>query len=128
MEPVQYLRALRRRWFVVIAAVVVAALSALAVSRGPTPIAPSAAYASFAATTTIYDTGLASGTSVTVFPLATLPTIIAFPDVAHAAAAHTNGKVDPDALASQVSTFADAESGFLDITGIGGTPRQAELV
>ena len=128
MEPVHYLRAFRRRWWVIVASVVVASFAAwvttvaLNPSKAPRPTV-------YVATTTLWNTQAPTiGQEVPLPSFDSLPTYVTLPQVSAIAAQAMNMQGDQTALSSAVYASADADSGFLDITGEAATPKQAVAV
>ncbi len=129
MEPIQYLRALRRRWLVITAAMVVAAVAAFLTSPDISGIEPDAPFAAYSATTVVWNEAGATGEGGSPIGFGSaLTRVLVLPDVAALAARELGRNADPIALLTQVQSFVDTESGFLEITGFGGTPKAAEKV
>lgn len=126
MEPIQYLRALRRRWVVVVAALVIAVSAAWFTSQVQGPITHGAS--TYTATTVIWDQSAAIGIPGSPLGLSTLPAIVKLPNVAALAAEDLGGQIDPSELIDLVSAQVNADSGFLEITAVAVDPDQAERV
>ena len=116
MEPIQYLRALRRRWLVIFAAVLVAVLAAVATTRSVPESGFSSNVSQYQATTILWDPGTASGTTSSGFDPATLAKLIRLPDVAVIAAANLKTDMDPLALRALISAQPDPAGAFLEVT------------
>ena len=130
MEPVHYLRALRRRWWVIAASVVVASVAAwvTTVALGSPKVAV-ARQTTYNATTTLWNTGAPTiGQPVPLPDPATLANLVTLPDVASIAAQAMDTQGNPAALGSQVYATADPVTGLLDITGTAANPEQAVAV
>lgn len=121
MDPIEYIRAVRRRWVLVVSAIGVAiALAWVTTSVAPVGIGPPVRR--YAATTVLLGTG-GNG----VGNLKTLAAIVDIPDISKRVAEdlhYTAG--DPAALGSQVQAFADTEAGLLKITGTSTDPTFAK--
>jgi capsular exopolysaccharide synthesis family protein len=122
VEPIDYLRALRRRWAAVAACLVVALGVGFVMSRG-TSSSPSAV-TSYTATTVLvdsrYDPTSFAARSVNLVTVAAIAKVGEVPR----RVARALGGGDPRALAARVSTSADPQTGFLYITA--RAPRAAE--
>ncbi|HZD79129.1 MAG TPA: hypothetical protein VE646_03695, partial [Actinomycetota bacterium] len=127
MDPIQYLRAFRRRWAVIVAAVLVAAAAGWLTTSTVAPVR--AAPQRYSATAL-----LGNGTSSTVpgVPILDVPALVrvaTLPDVVDLAAKELGWTGDPSVLAGNVQVTPDPQSdGFLDITGTATGPRQAERI
>jgi capsular exopolysaccharide synthesis family protein len=125
MEPIHYMRALRRRWFVIIAAIAVAGIAAFVMtpdvsSSGP-PVDQSKNYQ---ATTLLLEDPSSSGSDFVAF--GSLPTLIKAPQVAVIAAKLMGSEVDPLVLRNKVTAQVDPVSGFMDVSGFSSNPSDAE--
>jgi len=130
MEPIHYWRALRRRWFVIIAAVAVAGITAFVMTPAASS-GPSAEQSkTYEATTLLLEDPSTSATSSTsssaVVPFESLPTLIKAPQVAAIAAKRMHSEVDPLVLRNEVTAQVDPVSGFLEVSGVSSDPRSAE--
>jgi capsular exopolysaccharide synthesis family protein len=120
MNPVEYLRMLRRRWPVV-AAVVAAALSAAWLTTTVVPVGPPIRY--YEATTVILNTG-----TLNVPGISNLNTVAALTTVGEVpvrAAEKLNYQGDPITLAGGIAAYADNETGILRITARKNRPEEA---
>jgi len=118
VNPVEYLRILRRRW-PVIAAIVAAALAAAFLTTTVVPVGP--AVRSYSATTVILNTG-----TLNVPGIANLDTVAALTtvgDVPVRVAEKINYQGDPVVLGSRIQAIAETETGILRITA---TSKEAE--
>ena len=128
MEPVQYTRALRRRWWVIAASVVVASVAAwvTTVALNPAKVPRATTYV---ATTTLWNTQAPTiGQEVPLPDFDSLPTYLTLPQVASIAEQAMDGQAHSAALGSEVSAQADLNSGLLDITGTAANPEEAVAV
>jgi capsular exopolysaccharide synthesis family protein len=119
MDVADYLRILRARWLVVVAAILVAVLAAW----GTTTVAPVGVRgpASYRATTVMLKTG-----DTADFPLGTVARVVTIEPVAQLVADAVGFDGDPLDLAGQVSTTVDEVSGLLNITATDRAPGRAE--
>ncbi len=130
MEPVDYLRILRRRWAVVAGAAMLAALAAFLTTSGAKSTSLGESYQ---ATSILVDwvvanpgsdvTGNGFGTGTNLDALATLAKLS---DVADRAAERMGFAGDPADLADDVTFEADSTAGLFKITADGDTPKGAE--
>ncbi len=130
MDPLEYLRALRRRWIVIVATLAVA----LSIGWGTSAATHAAARRAaakpqpkqYTATTTLLNTGGSGGTGLG--NLQTLATLVSLPDVAKLVADDTNYTGDPLNLSRQVGAFASKDLGLLNITATARSPKRAQLL
>ncbi|HYT79998.1 MAG TPA: polysaccharide biosynthesis tyrosine autokinase [Actinomycetota bacterium] len=117
MDPVEYIRAVRRRWVLVALAVGVAiTLAWVTTSVAPVGIGPP--IRTYQATTVLLSTG-----GNAVGNLKTLAAIVDIPDISKRVADdlhYTQG--DPAALGSQITAIGDTEAGLLKITATATDP------
>jgi capsular exopolysaccharide synthesis family protein len=130
MEPVEYLRGLRRRWRVIVTAVVVGATVAWLTTLA-TPRNQVQNNGRFESKVLILDArggqfGQGGGQGTAAVPLNTIAELVTLEAVANRAANHLKGETDAEALAADVTAAADSETGILTITATGDTGRQAE--
>ncbi len=128
MEPIDYLRAFRRRWTVIVAAVAVAVVAALLTSRvGGNVGAPTKLYR---ASSLIIDTvPIAPTTTATSIDDVFILSIFATTDpVAKRAADKLDGSPGPEELLEQITAEPDVETGLLDIAAIAPNPKRAEAI
>lgn len=129
MEPVQYLKAFRRRWWVVLAAVVVATASAWVTTKTVTASPRGTSAPTYSGTTVLWDPGVpTAGAGSPITNLDTLAQVVTLPDVSAAAAKLMHYPGDPLQLGSQVSASADKTSGFLRITAVAEDAKTAEVI
>ena len=127
MEPLQYLRAFRRRWAVIVAAVAVAVAAGWFTTETVAPAAP--APTRYQATAVLWNPSGVTGGAGPAITLESMVRLATLPDVVALAAEQLDRQDDPSALRGQVSVQVDPQSAaFLNVTGIGGTPRAAEQV
>jgi capsular exopolysaccharide synthesis family protein len=128
MEPIEYLRAFRRRWTLILAAVAVAVAAALLTSQvggnvgGPTKL--------YRASSLIIDTArigpTTTGTSIDdVFILSIFATT---DPVAKRAAKQLEGSATAEELLAQITAEPDVESGLLKVAAIAPRPARAEAI
>jgi capsular exopolysaccharide synthesis family protein len=117
MDVADYLRILRARWLVVVAAILVAVLAAW-VTTTVAPVAQGPA--SYQATTVMLKTGDTAN-----FPLGTVARVVTIEPVAQLVADAVGFDGPPLDLAGQVSTTVDEISGLLNITATDRAPGRA---
>ena len=121
MEAVEYARALRRRWKIVAAFVVVAMAAAWFTYSTPSKGEPTQVYE---ATTTIYSTGA----SATTPGLETLAVFVTVGEVPERVAAAVGQEGDATKLASKIETEADDKTGFLTITATSSNRDETQVL
>jgi Mrp family chromosome partitioning ATPase/capsular polysaccharide biosynthesis protein len=131
MEPVEYVRGLRRRWRVIAAAVVVGVVAAWLTSAA-VPADESPSPDRFHADVLILD---ARGTQYGAqsqgtqgVPLTTMAALVALDGVSERAAKQLPGDPSPDELASAVSATANTDTGILTVTAQAPNARGAERI
>jgi capsular exopolysaccharide synthesis family protein len=127
MEPVHYVRALRRRWWVIAASVLVASaaawLTTAAVPSAGATVAPPTAYT---ATTVLWNTGAPTiGQGSPITSMEALAQVVTLPGPTAIAAKALDFHGDPLVLSSKVQGSVDQASGFLNITATAPTREQA---
>jgi len=132
-RPVRYATALRRRWWVIALAVLVAVATAWFTTTIDHDAPATSATAPYQATTVLWDPetpvqGIPSVDSGSITGMDALAQVVTLPDVVALASARLDGSVEPATLREQVVAAADPTSGFLDITGYGADPGGAERV
>lgn len=130
MEPIRYLRALRRRWLVIVASVVIAGVAAWAttVALGPPKVAPRPR-TTYNATTTLWNTQAPTiGQGVQLPGPEALVNIVALPEVASIAARAMDSQVPRAAPGFRVYATVDTVTGLLNITGSATNPERAVSV
>lgn len=123
MNPIEYLRILRRRW-PVIAAIVGAALAAAFLTTSVVPVGP--AVRSYRATTVILNTG-----DLNVPGIANLDTVAALTTVGEVpvrVAKKINYTGDPVVLGARIQALVQAETGLLRITANSQEPEEARTL
>jgi capsular exopolysaccharide synthesis family protein len=130
MEPIHYLRALRRRWWVIVVAILVAGVAAWITTTTVAPPRNSGVASSYAATSVMWDPGISAGAGQgsPITNLDSLAQVVSLPDVAAKAAQLMNYEGDPLALGAQVDASSDRTSGFLRITATAPDPKNAEKI
>jgi len=121
VEAVEYFRALRRRWKIVTAFVVVAMAASWFTYSAPSKGEPTQ---SFEATTTIWSTG----TSSTTPGLETLAVFVTVGEVPERVAKAVNREGEGAKLASRIEAEADDNTGFLTITATSSDRDEARLL
>ncbi|HEX6230162.1 MAG TPA: hypothetical protein VF029_00440 [Actinomycetota bacterium] len=127
MEPLQYLRAFRRRWAVIVAAVAVAVATGWLTTETVAPAEPEPTR--YQATAVLWNpSGVTVGTGASI-PLTAMVRLATLPDVLVMAAEELDWQDDPLALRGRVSVQVDpVAEGFLNITSSADTPRDAERI
>lgn len=123
MNPVEYLRILRRRW-PIIAAIVGAALTAAFLTTSVVPVGP--AVRSYEATTVILNTG-----ELNVPGVANLDTVAALTTVGEVpkkVAEKISYPGDPVVLGSRIRATAQSDTGILRITARSQESKEAKLL
>jgi capsular exopolysaccharide synthesis family protein len=123
LNPVEYLRILRRRW-PVIAAIVGAALAAAFLTTSVVPVGPPVRF--YQATTVILNTG-----ELNVPGVANLDTVAALTtvgEVPRRVAEKINYAGDPVSLGGRIRTSAESETGILRITARSGQSDEAQTL
>jgi capsular exopolysaccharide synthesis family protein len=130
VEPIHYLRAFRRRWWIIATAVIVAGAAAWITTEVSSPssssLIRSGKGSGFEATTVLWNPGVplvGQGSTFTVDQLAQLVTL---PAVSAIAAKDLDFTGDTDQLANQVSSTADATTGFLEVTATADGAKAAQ--
>jgi capsular exopolysaccharide synthesis family protein len=118
VNPVEYLRILRRRW-PIIAAIVAVALAAAFLTTSVVPVGP--AVRSYEATTVILNTSTLNVPGIA--NLATVAALTTVGDVPVRVAKKINYEGDPVILGGRIRAVAETETGILRITA---TSREAE--
>jgi capsular exopolysaccharide synthesis family protein len=123
VNPVEYLRILRRRW-PIIAAIVAVALAAAFLTTTVVPVGP--AVRSYSATTVILNTG-----ELNVPGIANLSTVAALTTVGEVparVAKKVNYAGDPVVLGAGIDAIAETETGILRITARSKQPEEAKTL
>lgn len=123
MNPIEYLRILRRRW-PILAAIVGAALAAAFLTTTVVPVGPSVR--TYRATTVILNTG-----ELNVPGIANLDTVAALTtvgDVPVRVAEKINYPGDPVVLGNRIQAVVESETGILRITASSGEPKEAKTL
>jgi Mrp family chromosome partitioning ATPase/capsular polysaccharide biosynthesis protein len=127
VDPLDYLKILRRRWTLIAAAGLVALVTAL-VTMPSAPSGglqvPTAEVTQYKATTTLLQT---TSDAATV-PLATLPIFVSTGDVPKAAAKTLHFDGDPNLLGQRVNVNLDDETGTIGITASDPDANQATAI
>jgi capsular exopolysaccharide synthesis family protein len=123
MDPAEYLRALRRRWAVIVAAAGVA----LAVAWFTTSVVPVAVpTVSYRAEVLLLDTGAVTTAPAEISSLETMASLVTIRPVAERVAERLRYEGDPMTLAAGVSATTGESSGILSIRAVGSDAEQAE--
>jgi capsular exopolysaccharide synthesis family protein len=118
VEPIQYLRALRRRWWVIGAAVALSAAVGWATTAAVTPAPAARREATYAASTVLWSPeAVSSEVSSASMTVETISNVLTLPDVAVIAARRMQFQGSPLVLMSRVEATADSSSGFVTVTG-----------
>lgn len=128
MEPIDYLRAFRRRWKVVLAAIAVAVIAAVFTSQvgGNVGTPPELYRASSLIIDTVRIGPTTTATSIDdVFILSVFATT---DPVVSRAAKELGGSASSEQLLSQVTAEPDVETGILHIAAIAPRPKRAEAI
>lgn len=128
MEPIEYLRALRRRWPVVVLAMILA----VAVAWLTTSVVPlGVTTREYQATSVLFDTGTAGGAGTTGGGNPSLNTVAALTTikpVADLVAEDIGHAGDPEDLIGRVRAAADPEAGLIRITARSPNEQEAVLL
>ncbi|MGH2555466.1 MAG: hypothetical protein ACRDHO_07100, partial [Actinomycetota bacterium] len=122
MDPIEYIRAVRRRWVLVVSAIGVAIALAW-VTTSVAPVGTEAPPPRYQSTTVLLKTG---GFAGDVANLDTLAAIATIPDISERVAEdikYTAG--EPASLGGQVQAVADTEAGLLNISATSTDPAFA---
>ena len=129
MEPVEYLRGIRRRWRVIVAAVLVGVVAAW-LTTAATPAGDTDDDIRFEASVLVLDArGSQFGSesrSAEGVSLDTIAALATLEEVAERAATLLKSDVDPEVLAADVAATSDSETGILTITATAETAKRAE--
>lgn len=129
MDPIEYLRAVARRWPVVLAAFIVAlaagALTMLTVRSTPVRSTPSGPSGYQATAIVLIEGGQANSTASNLKTVAALITVGKLPQQVAKA---LNFQGPPSALAAQVQVEPQPEINMLNITATAGEGAQAEVI
>lgn len=123
MNPVEYVRILRRRWLV-IALIFAAALAAGWLTTTVVPVGP--AIRSYRATTVILNTGTLNVPGIS--SLDTVAALTTVGEVPERVAEKINYQGDPVALGARVRAFAEGETGILRISASSKQPQEARVL
>ena len=131
MEPIEYLRGIRRRWRVVVAAVLIAA-SAAWLTTAAGPMGAVVGGSRFQASILLLDArGVEFGTDsrgAGGVSLDTIAALVTLEEVAKRASDELHSSQDPQQLAVDVSASANTETGILTITATAPTAGRSERV
>ena len=128
-QPVHYLTALRRRWWVIVAAVLVAGVGRWFTTTTSPDSRSTNATAAYSATTVLWDPGAPGVRPRNPFTsTVALAQVVTLPDVVAIAAQVMDYQGSPLALRNQVKATTDPDERFLAITGYGAGPSSAETV
>lgn len=125
MDPLEYLRAIRRRWAAVVAAVAVA-LAAAWITTSVTPVGLGPRVRTYEATAVVMNLGTSAGTGNenldTVARLATIG------EVPRRVAKAIGFEGEPVVLAARVNAIADQEAGILEVSSTSTDPEEAKTL
>lgn len=126
LEPIEYLRALRRRWGVIVSAAAIALLAGFAVTSAA-PARPSASTpTAYRATAVLLsDT---PGFGAATLNLKTIATLVTIGEVPTRAATALQYQGDPIALAARVQAVAEQDTGLLRISASSRDPEEARTL
>lgn len=123
MDPAEYLRALRRRWAVIVAAVGVAITVAWFTS---TIVPVGVPTVSYEAEVLLLDTGTSSQAPSDISSLDTMSSLVTIRPVAERVAKRLEYDGDAMSLAARVQAFTGVDSGILTISAKGSDPGDSE--
>ena len=123
MEPVQYLRAIRRRWLAVVAAVAVALGIAWVVTAQPVVQTPTST--SYSATTVLIQVGTSTAQAAALSNLQTAAALATLGDVPTLVAQRLHYSGNPQDLAADVTATGDDQTGLLTIAAEAPTAGRA---
>lgn len=125
MDPADYIRALRRRWAVIVAAVAIA----VSVAWFTTTVVPVAVpTVTYEAEVLLIDTGTVSQGPSEFSSLDTMASLVTIRPVAERVAQELGYEGDPMTLAGRVRASTGEKSGILVIAAAGSDPRDAETL
>jgi capsular exopolysaccharide synthesis family protein len=124
VDPIEYIRAVRRRWVLIASAVAVGLVLAW-VTTTVAPVGVGPVTRQYQAQTVILSTG--AQTPGAIGNLKTLASLVTIPDIALQVAkdVHYTGP-DPAGLGTRIQAFGDSETGLLNIKAISTNPREAK--
>jgi capsular exopolysaccharide synthesis family protein len=130
VEPIHYLRAFRRRWWVIALSVLVAGAAAWFTTEATSSTTKTKkSDVDYGATIVLWNPGApVVGTGNQISDPSALGQLVIGPEVATIAAESMDFHGDPLELTSRVSIALDPSTGFLAITGTGKGPESAEMV
>jgi capsular exopolysaccharide synthesis family protein len=123
VEPVQYLRAIRRRWLAVVAAVAVALGIAWVVTAQPVVRTPTST--SYSATTVLIQVGTNTAQAAALSNLATAAALATLGEVPTLVAQRLHYSGNPQDLAADVTATGDDQTGLLTIAAEAPTAGRA---
>jgi capsular exopolysaccharide synthesis family protein len=124
VDPIEYIRAVRRRWAIVVSAVAIAIALAW-VTTSVAQVGTTEPPASYEATTLLLNTGSTGVDGVT--NLNTLAAITPIPDISKRVAQRIHyAQGDPASLGNMIVAAADTEAGLLKISATSGDPAFAK--
>ncbi|MGH2571965.1 MAG: hypothetical protein ACRDGU_00475 [Actinomycetota bacterium] len=125
MDPIEYLRGLRRRWPIIAATVAVALAIGWFTTTGPTQLGTGPRVETYQASTVLFNTGRAGGGLANLNTIAALATI---PDVSQRVAEAVDFEGDPAQLSQRVGASANTNAGLLTISVTSSDPDEAKIL
>jgi len=128
MDPIEFLKALRRRWIAIVATLGIA-LSLAWLTTTVTPVGVGPVTQSYKATAVLLDIRSANfGSSGGIENLKTIAALTTVGEVPIRAAKALRYNGEPQALASRVNATADTDAGILEISATSTDPREVERI
>ena len=124
MEPIDYLKAIRRRWLIIVTSVAIVVPLAWFTSTVVAPTGPP--IRAYKASTIMLSLGNLEG-STGLSNLTTLAAVVNLPAVAERVAKDINYKGDPNDLVGTASASADTNTGLLTVTANSSNPNEAKV-
>jgi capsular exopolysaccharide synthesis family protein len=126
VDPLEYLRGLRRRWPVIAATVAVALAIAWVTTTGPTRLGTTPSVETYQASTILFNTGEGGGSGLV--NLRTIAFLATFPDVSRRVAEAVDFGGEPIELAARIEAVGDPQTGLLTMTATSSDPEEAKLL
>jgi capsular exopolysaccharide synthesis family protein len=126
VDPIEYLRGLRRRWPVIAATAAIALAIAWFTSTGPTQIETRPRIETYEASTVLFNTGRAGGSGLV--NLRTMAFLASIPDVSQRVAEAVDFEGDPTQLGQRIEAVGDPNTGLLTITATSSDAEEAKLL
>jgi len=125
VDPIEYIRAVRRRWVLVVLAVALACGVAW-ITTTVAPVGVGAPVRTYQATTVLLSTG--GGVTSAVGNLKTLAALANIPEISKRVAGDIHYRGDPTALGARIQAVGDRETGLLRISATSNVPRTAKVM